>query len=299
MTASFIIGCGDLGTRLAHHYLNEGGAVTGVTRTPEGLARLTAAGIPGIRRDLAVDDLDDLAFADARIFHCAPPPASGVLDPHTRRLVAAFERAGHPARIVYIGTTGVYGDCGGRWIDETHPVQPVAERSQRRWDAEQRLREWAQASGRDLVILRVAGIYGPGRLPIERIRAGTPMVRPEESPYTNRIHVDDLVSVCVAAMARGTPGAVYNVCDGHPSTMTQYFLDVAAAAGLPNPPLIGLDEAAGRLSSGMLSYLSESRRLDNRRLLDELGVRLRYPTLADGLRAILDEEAAVSTVSRV
>jgi nucleoside-diphosphate-sugar epimerase len=286
MSELIIVGCGYVGTRLAGQYRRQGESVTGVVRTHAAVERLAQAGITAVRCDLAGDDPCDAGFDDARVFHFAPPPGNGTEDPHTKRLIETFERTGHPRRVVYISTTGVYGDCAGSWIDETHPVQPLADRSRRRWDAEERLRGWSSASGRDVVILRVAGIYGPDRLPLERIRSGVPMVRPEEAPYTNRIHVDDLVTSCIAAMERGKPGAVYNACDGHPSTMTRYFQDVAAAAGLPSPPLIGLDEAAGRLSGGMLSYLSESRRLRNDRLRTELGVELQYPSLADGLRAL-------------
>lgn len=290
MSEQVVVGCGYVGTRLARHYRDAGQGLRGVVRSEAGVARLAQLGIEGVDYDLGGDDPGDLGLAEARVFHFAPPPGSGVQDPYTRHLVEVFERYGHPQRVVYISTTGVYGDCAGRWIDETHPVQPAADRSRRRRDAEETLRRWSLASGRDLVILRVAGIYGPERLPLERIRAGAPMVRPQQSPYTNRIHVDDLVTACIAAMERAPSGAVYNACDGHPSTMTDYFLEVAAAAGLPNPPLIGLEEAADRLSEGMLSYLSESRRLRNDRLRDELGVVFRYPSLAEGLRAIFSPE---------
>jgi nucleoside-diphosphate-sugar epimerase len=160
-----------------------------------------------------------------------------------------------------------------------------ADRSLRRWDAEETLRAWSREAGAELVILRVAGIYGPGRLPLERIRQGLPLAREEDSPWSNRIHADDLVAACVAAMARGEPGRVYNVCDGHPSTMTDYFLRVADAAGLPRPPLVSISEAAGVLSPGMMSYLAESRRLSNRRLREELGVNLSHPDLAQGLKS--------------
>jgi nucleoside-diphosphate-sugar epimerase len=282
----FIIGCGYVGARIACKYRDLGESVTGIVRSDAGLARLRQLGIPGVRCDLATDDPAALGLGDARVFHLAPPPGSGTRDPYTRRLVDAFARGGHPRRLVYIGTTGVYGDCAGHWIDETHPTRPVAERSLRRLDAEEALRGWSRESGRDLAILRVAGIYGPERLPLERIRAGTPMVAPDDAPYTNRIHVEDLVTACLAAMDRAPSGAVYNACDGHPSTMTDYFLEVAAAAGLPSPPLISREEAADRLSEGMLSYLSESRRLHNDRLREELGVAFRYPSLAEGLRAI-------------
>ncbi len=283
-----IIGCGYVGERLARQYLDRDRPVQGLVRSSEGLARLAALGIPGIRKDLASDDLGDLPLDGAQVFHLAPPPGRGVEDTHTRRLVAALGRAGQPIRIVYVSTTGVYGDCQGAWVDESWPIQPSADRSRRRWDAEQTMRRWSLETGGDLVILRVAGIYGPDRLPLDRIRQGVPLVRPEEAPFTNRIHVVDLVAALEAAMERGASGAVYNACDGHPSTMTDYFLAVADAAGLSPPPLISLAEASGQLSEGMLSYLAESRRLSNRKLIDELGLNLRYPTLADGLRELAE-----------
>ena len=295
MTTTLILGCGYIGRRLARYYLGQGRVVLGVVRHAERADDLRAQGIPALAMDLGEDlgqvqggdELARLPLEGAQVFHLAPPPEAGTIDRHTRNLVAAFDRFGHPSRLVYISTTGVYGDCGGDWVDEDRPVQPLADRALRRWDAEQTLRRWRAATGRVLVILRVAGIYGPGRLPLERIRAGLPLVRPEEAPWSNRIHAEDLVAACIAAMDRGTDGAVYNACDGHPSTMTDYFLQVADAAGLPRPPLIPLAEADGRLSAGMLSYLQESRRLSNRRLVEGLGVRLRYPSLSEGLPACL------------
>ena len=201
--AIFIIGCGYVGTRLARQYLDRNASVVGLVQSETGLARLAAAGVPARRLDLAADDLAALRLAGTRVFHLAPPPGQGQEDQHTRRLVAAFARAGHPRRVVYISTTGVYGDCRGAWVDESWPARPGVDRAHRRWDAEQTLRRWGRDSGGELVILRVAGIYGPGRLPLERIRQGLPLVRPEESPYSNRIQVDDLVTACSAAMERG------------------------------------------------------------------------------------------------
>lgn len=280
-----IIGCGYVGRRVAAQYQGLGETVRGLVRTPTSALALEQAGIRALALDLGVDDLAPLAAGGERLFHFAPPPPSGRQDPWTRRLVDAFGRNGHPARLVYISTTGIYGDCGGAWVDEDRPPNPRADRAWRRWDAEQVLGDWSRRSGAELVILRVAGIYGPGLLPLERIRQGLPLVRAEEAPYTNRIHVDDLVAVCVAAMDRGPNGARYNVSDGHPSTMTDYFFRVADATGLPRPPTLPLAEADQHLSAGMLSYMRESRRLSNQRLLAELGVTLRYPTLAEGLRA--------------
>lgn len=286
MNQNLVIGCGYVGMRLARQYQDRGEAVTGVVRSAAGVERLGAAGILALQIDLGADDLGPLPSRGARVFHLAPPPVSGIEDAHTRRLVDALVRTGQPRRVVYVSTTGVYGDCQGAWVDESWPVRPSVDRARRRWDAEETLRRWASETGGELVVLRVAGIYGPGRLPLERIRQGLPLVRPEESPFSNRIHVDDLVTACIAAMERGRPGAVYNACDGNPSTMTDYFIAIADAAGLPRPPLVPMAEAVGQVSEGMLSYLSESRRLSNRRLREELGLALRYPTLADGLRGI-------------
>ncbi|NEV62302.1 SDR family oxidoreductase [Thiorhodococcus minor] len=287
MSEVIVLGCGYVGTRVARQYLDRGEQVSGIVRSAEGCARLEAAGISCTRLDLAAEEAPGGAFEGARLLHLAPPAAQGVEDVHTRRLVASFERAGQPRRLLYISTTGVYGDCDGRWVDESWPTRPTADRSRRRLDAEETLRHWSRETGGELVILRVSGIYGPGRLPLERLKQGAPMVAAEEAPYSNRIHVDDLVTICIAAMDRAADGAIFNVSDGNPSTMTEYFLQIADATGLPRPPLIPMSEAAGRLSAGMMSYMRESRRLSNRKVCEALGISLRYPSLAEGLQASL------------
>jgi nucleoside-diphosphate-sugar epimerase len=285
-----VLGCGYIGRRVARHYRDQGETVTGVVRSAGSVGRLAAEGINPLRLDLGLDRLNELPLAGNRVFHFAPPPAQGVQDVHTRRLVAAFGQQGPPRRLVYISTTGVYGNCEGAWVDENWPVQPQADRACRRWDAEQVLRGWCSEEDGELVILRVAGIYGPGRLPLDRIRKGLPLIRAEEAPYSNRIHADDLVRVCIAAMERGRNGAVYNVCDGHPSTMTDYFFRVADAAGLQRPPVIPLRDAEDALSPGMMSYLNESRRLSNRRIREELAVELAFPTLDKGLPSCFHDD---------
>jgi nucleoside-diphosphate-sugar epimerase len=289
MTETIIVGCGYVGTRLARQYLDRGRTLTALVRSAAAQAQLKAMGINAVRCNLASEDPSGISMAGVQLFHFAPPPDQGQEDPSTRRLVRAFEHSGQPRRILYISTTGVYGDCAGAWVDESWPVRPTADRAHRRWDAEQTLHRWSRETGGELVILRVAGIYGPNRLPLERIRLGVPLVEVAESPFTNRIHVDDLVAVCAAAMDKGGNGAIYNVSDGSPSTMTDYFLQVADAAGLTRPPLIPMAEAAQHLSAGMMSYMAESRRLDNSRLRKELGVQFRYPTLPDGLGTIFQE----------
>jgi nucleoside-diphosphate-sugar epimerase len=278
-----IIGCGYIGRLLGARLAAGGASVTGVVRSADSAALLPPLGVKALALDLLHDPLDAIDTAGADIYHLAPPPATGREDPLTARLIDHFAARGQPRRLVYVGTTGIYGDCGGEWVDETRTPRPAADRALRRWDAEERLRAWRAAGGAELVILRVAGIYACDRLPLERIRSGQPVVNVEEAPWSNRIHAEDLVEICMAAMARAPDGAVYNVCDGHPSTMTDYFLRVAEAAGLAPPPQIPLAQAPGKVSAGMLSYLRESRRLSNRKLLEELGVRLRYPTLAAGL----------------
>jgi nucleoside-diphosphate-sugar epimerase len=150
--------------------------------------------------------------------------------------------------------------------------------------AEQVLEDWSQRTGVPVIILRVPGIYGPGRLPVERVRQGVPVLIPEESPYSNRIHADDLAAACVAASRRGQSGRAYNISDGHPTTMTDYFWRIADLHGLPRPPAISLAEACSVLTPAMLSFLEESKRLINRRMLDELRVKLQYPDLAQGLK---------------
>ena len=288
-----IFGCGYLGRRLASALLRQGAGVTAVVRSPASRRGLERAGITALALDLdRVSRPPPLTLAGSDLFYLVPPPRDGDRDLRVAALLRLFQTCGQPRRLVYLGTTGVYGDCGGAWVDEQRPVAPVVPRALRRWDAEQRFREWRRRGGGELVILRVAGIYGPDKLPLDRLRKGLPVIREEEAPYSNRIHIDDLVQSCLAAMARGADGAVYNVSDGHPSTMTDYFLRIAERAGLPPPPRIALADGDGRLSPGMMSYMRESRRLDNRRLRQELGVVLQYPTLDDGLAACFGSPGA-------
>jgi nucleoside-diphosphate-sugar epimerase len=280
----FIVGCGDIGRRVAGLWRQRGVRVTALARSERSAQALRAAGIATRPGDL--DDAASLAGLDVHgmlLYYFAPPSPDGERDERLRNFVAAVK--GAPRRAVYISTTGVYGDAAGAWVDEDTPPAPGTGRGRRRLDAEQTIADWAARLGADAVILRVPGIYGPGRLPLERIRRAEPVLDPAECGYTNRIHAEDLAEVCVAAAEHGRPGAVYNVSDGAPGTMTEYLFAVADAAGLPRPPVVGIDEARRVMSAGMLSYLGESRRIANDRMLAELGVRLRYPDLASGLAA--------------
>lgn len=288
MASVLIVGCGYLGRRLVRELLADGRAVTGTVRSAESAAALAASGISAVRVDLDEERIvNPLPAAGAELYYFAPPPATGDDDPRIRRVLAALEH-GRPRRIVYVSTSGVYGDCAGDWVDESHPLNPTTARARRRAAAETALQHWSASTGVPITILRVPGIYGPGKLPLERLRKGLPLLREEDSPFTNRIHVDDLVAVCRAAMQRGTPGTAYNVSDGQPSNMTDYFNRIADRVGLPRPPVVGRDEI-DKLSAGMRAFMEESKRLDNRRMREELGIGLRYPTLEAGLEACLAE----------
>jgi nucleoside-diphosphate-sugar epimerase len=282
-----IVGCGDIGHRLALACLAQGRELSGWVRSETSVKALREARIPSMKVDLDQPVPGLPSVAGDELYYFAPPPPQGREDSRVARLIAGFAEAGQPQRVVYLSTSGVYGDCGGEWVDETRPPAPVAGRAWRRLDAESRWRGWSRESGGELVILRVAGIYGPGKLPIARLQSGRPMVAEADAPMTNHIHSLDLVTVCQAAMARGISGEVYNVCDGRPGNMTGYFNAVADYLGLPRPPVISFEEAKRQLTPGMLSYLGESRRLSNRKLVEELGVNLRYPSLAEGLPACL------------
>jgi len=285
VTPVVIIGCGDIGTQVAHHYLNSHETVAAVVRSENSQQKLESLGIATQQTDLSTDFELKTDIAACRLFHFAPPPRQGSEDTHTRNLITALKKCQQPpSRIVYISTTGVYGDCQGRWIDEKSPANPQVDRARRRYDAEQQLLEYGNTRGTDIITLRVAGIYGPGKLPLKRIREGHPVVRKEDSPFTNRIHSADLVKMAIAAMERGQHGAIYHACDGHPGTMAEYFTAVAEKAGLPSPAGISLEQAKHQLSAGMMSYMRESRRLSNEKTLAELGITLDYPTLEAGLQ---------------
>jgi nucleoside-diphosphate-sugar epimerase len=293
MSTVLIVGCGYLGRRVARREQEQGNRVVALVRSAERATDLRVLGVEVLRVDL--DDAQSLAglpTQDAVIYYFAPPPPSGRSDPRISRFLSAIGADAMPARIVLVSTSGVYGDCRGEWVDESRPARPDADRAHRRFDAETRLRHWAGEHAVPFVILRVPGIYGPGRLPVERLTRRQPVLREAESPWSNRVHVDDLARACLAAARHGASGAVYNISDGHPSTMTDYFNQVADAVGLPRPPQITMAEARAQLSDGMRSYLAESKRLDNRRMREELGVEPQYPDLARGLAASVAAEAA-------
>jgi nucleoside-diphosphate-sugar epimerase len=191
-----------------------------------------------------------------------------------------------PKRLVYISTSGVYGDCDGAWVSETHPLKATSPRSQRRVDAEMQIREWARRNRVNASILRVPGIYAADRLPLSRVQQGTPGIIASEDSYTNHIHADDLACISVAALQRGKACRVYHASDDSHLKMGEYFDNLADAFGLPRVPRISRAEAQRVLPEMLLSFMNESRRLTNQRMKRELKVKLCYPTVADLLATI-------------
>ena len=278
-----IVGCGDIGLRVLR-LLQPRWRVLALTSSPHKVEALRAAGARPL-----VGNLDDAAtlgrlaaLADA-VLHLAPPPAQGDSDPRTRRLLQALARSARVRRLVYASTSGVYGDAAGARLDETRAVNPTTARARRRVDAEAAVRHHGRAFGVHACILRVPGIYALDRAggdPRERARRGAPVLVAADDVYTNHIHADDLARACAAALVRAAPQRIYHVSDSSELKMGDHFDAVADAFGLARPPRVTRAEAEGSLSTVQMSFLSESRRLDNRRLIDELRVRLRYPTPA-------------------
>jgi nucleoside-diphosphate-sugar epimerase len=274
-----IVGCGDIGGRIVAR-LAARFRIVALTSSPPRVPLLRAAGVTPI-----VGDLDDrrslarLAAFGERVVHLAPPPeAGGRRDPRTRALLTALGR--RPKRLVYVSTTGVYGDRAGGLVDETTPPAPVNARAWRRLDAERMVRA-AQGS-----VLRAPGIYAHDRLPLARLRSGAPALAAEDDVYSNHIHADDLARICVAALFRGGPGRVYNAVDRSQLKMGEYFDLVADRCGLPRPPRLPRERLRAAVSPMMYSFMSESRRIMGRRIGRELRLRLAWPTVADTLAGL-------------
>lgn len=281
-----IVGCGDVGMRvlrlLAGHW-----RVLALTSDPARCAELRGLGALPL-----VGDLDRpatlgrlAALADA-VLHLAPPPARGTADTRTRHLLNALARGQRVRCIVYASTSGVYGDARGARVDETRPLAPATARARRRVDAERALRAHGRRHGVRISLLRIPGIYArdrPGGHPRERLLLGRPVLHAAEDVRTNHIHADDLARACIAALHFGLPQRAFNVCDDSELLMGDYFDLAADLCGLPRPPRVTRDEMAGAVSEMALSFMNESRRLDNTRMKCELGLQLRYPTVREGL----------------
>ncbi|MDP3702691.1 MAG: NAD-dependent epimerase/dehydratase family protein [Hylemonella sp.] len=282
-----IIGCGDVGLRAAAA-LPAHVRVLALTSTPARQGELRARGITPLPGNLDQPaTLRRLAGLADRVLHLAPPPGEGPGDPRTRALLRALRLRTPPAALVYGSTSGVYGDCGGARVSETRPLRADTARARRRVAAERQVRFYGRGAGVPSSILRIPGIYAPDReggTPRERLLRGTPVLRAEDDVYTNHIHADDLARACVAALWRGGPQRVYHVNDDGQLKMGDYFDLAARLYGLPQPKRISRAEARQELSPMLLSFMSESRRMDNTRMKQELRVRLGYPTVLEGLR---------------
>lgn len=293
-----IVGCGDVGQRVARQLQAPGAAaprlrVLALTSSPDRVEGLRAQGITPLLGNLDnAATLRRLSGVATRVMHLAPPPGEGAgsgswwRDPRTVALARALRLRSLPVSLVYASTSGVYGDCQGALVPETRALAPATPRAQRRVNAERAVRHLGRAGVR-ASILRIPGIYAPDRAggtPEARLRKGTPVLVAEDDVYTNHIHADDLARACLRALWKGRPQRIYNVSDQSHLKMGDYFDLAADLYGLPRPPRLPRSTAQNELPVVLLSFMSESRRLDNRRMLQELGLRLRYPTVAEGLR---------------
>jgi nucleoside-diphosphate-sugar epimerase len=287
MRRLLIVGCGDIALRVAKR-LSHRYRIFGLSRSGEHADQIRQHKITPLLGDLDVpESLDRLRGIGEAILHFCPPRAEGNKDTRTRNLLAALSSDGSlPQRLIYISTSGVYGNCEGSVVPETRPVAAQTERAKRRLDAEAQLRQWGARNGVAVVILRAPGIYAGDRLPLERLRKQTPVFREQDDVYTNHIHADDLASIVIAALGYGSAGRIYNACDDSEMKMAEYYDLVARTHGLPPPPRVTLAEARSRLPQSMLSFMSESRRLSNARMLRELKVRLRYATVAEAFEQL-------------
>lgn len=288
---ALIVGCGYVGKRLARQ-LGKSYNLYGLVRSTAHVKALRAVHVEPIVLNLDTLDAADLSPVWCRnctLFYFAPPPAGGESDTRLHRFLNALRSM--PDTLVYLSTTGVYGNSQGKMVDESTPVNPQSQRAHRRVSAEHITRIWCTENNVRRVVLRVPAIYGPGRLPLDRLRNGEPVIQASEAPIINRIHVDDLVQVCVAAAVQAEARGVYNVSDGNHFNVNEYMRLLAQLANMPMPPEVSMEEAQLVFSAEHLSYMDESRRIDNRRMLNELGVKLQYGDVAQGIRASLQEQA--------
>lgn len=286
-----IVGCGDVGLRVAR--MARGRAhLLALTSSPERVVALRTNGITPLAGNLDKPaTLARLAGLASRVIHLAPPSSEEQVlwwrDLRTVSLLRALRTRTPPFSLVYASTSGVYGDCGGARVAESRPVAPHTPRSQRRADAERAVRHYGRTAAARTGILRVPGIYAADRptgTPRERLLKGTPVLEAKDDVYTSHIHADDLARAVLACLWRGAPQRTYNVSDDTELKMGDYFDLAADLYGLPRPPRVPRSTAQDQLPLVLLSFMSESRRLDNTRLKRELRVALRYPTVREGLR---------------
>jgi nucleoside-diphosphate-sugar epimerase len=287
-TRLLLVGFGDVANRLTRQLQSQPSAwkLGALVRSPEAATRASALQLRRFHADLA--DRQSLtrscAWAQA-IVHLAPPPNHGPSDPHTQHLLSTIgaQNRLRPILMVYVSTTGVYGDAAGAAVPETHPLRPVSARAIRRCDAEERLRDAAARGLIRLTILRAPGIYAQDRLPLERLKAGTPALQASDDMWTNHIHADDLAAMIRAALFSRRNNRLYNAVDYSDMKMGDYFDAVADSFALARPPRLPRAELATKVSPMMLSFMSESRRMSPARIAKELRFVHQYPTVADTL----------------
>ena len=278
MKQTAVIGAGYTGTRV----LRLLGAASGVA-----FSRSELPGFVSHRLDLDQDPAI-LAAMPRRVLYTVPPPQDSSGDARLARFLGALTEP--PERIVYLSTTGVYGDLRASVASETTRPAPLTPRARRRLAAEEMLQSWCASHETLCIILRVPGIYGPGRLGIERIMAREPYIREEDANPGNRIHADDLAGASIAALSRNIPAGIYNVGDGDSRSSTWFGLTVARLAGLPPPPLVSRAEAERTFGTRRMSFLAESRTLDTQKMRQVMGFRPEYENAEDGIRASLAED---------
>lgn len=282
-----IVGCGYIGKKVASRLMADGYTTDCYVHSSRSKQECEALGLKA-----SLIDLDDVPFStqwtsdgNGVIAYFAPPPAQGLIDTRMKKFLSVLIASKSlPDKIVLISTTGVYGDCHGEWIDETRVPDPQADRAHRRLSAETQLQQFCESKNIDYVVFRVPGIYAMDKLPVKRLSSGEPIVNAKDSGYTNRIHADDLSSFCIEALTQKVNSGIYNCCDGNPSTMNDYFMRVAETLNIEPPLEISLQQAQAELSAGMLSYLAESKRISNDKLLANFTTTLKYPDLQSGLQ---------------
>ncbi|HBA71273.1 MAG TPA: NAD(P)-dependent oxidoreductase [Geobacter sp.] len=288
MQKIFIAGCGYIGGRVARLYRDSGADVTCMLRSPELAATLSGEGFSTVTCSLdKAEEIPNLDTAGSILHYLVPPPGGGIADTRARNFIAALSRVQKPSKIIYVSATSVYSENSGGIVTEESETKPSSAMGKRRLDAENAFLQYGAATGTPVVILRVSGVYGPGRLPLMQISQGQALLKEEESGPSNRIHADDLAAVCLAAAESGEAGEIFNVSDGSPTSMTSYFNACADALKMPRQPQVPLDEARLVMSPLMFSYVSESRVIDNNRMLKRLKVNLRYPDIQTGLASCL------------
>ncbi len=257
--------------------------VIGTTRRPEKAATLAAEGVTA--RVFPGDDLTpDLARATHILISAGPGPDGDPVLAALRDEIATV--AGDKTWIGYLSTTGVYGDHQGGWVTEDAVLTPTTKRGQARVVAEAAWQDLARDTGAPLHIFRLAGIYGPGRGPFAKVRAGTARRIIKKDQVFSRIHVEDIAQTLWASIQAPNPGAIYNLCDDDPAPPQDVIAYAAELLGLPTPPAIPIEEA--EMSEMARSFYAESKRVSNDRIKTELGVTLKYPDYRSGLRALLE-----------